>query len=115
MNFDLSDEQKAWKKSVHDFVGKVVKPKAREVDETYEFNWEAVRKGGPLGLLGMSIPEAVRERMRLAGSGAPARKEGVAIAREMLEQVKDRVAGAYIMPPFGKHDLALEVIDGIVR
>ena len=58
MNFDLSDEQKAWKKSVHDFVGKVVKPKAREVDETYEFNWDAVRKGGPLGLLGLSIPEA---------------------------------------------------------
>jgi alkylation response protein AidB-like acyl-CoA dehydrogenase len=58
MNFDLSDEQKAWKKSVHDFVGKVVKPKAREVDETYEFNWEAVHKGGPLGLLGMSIPES---------------------------------------------------------
>jgi alkylation response protein AidB-like acyl-CoA dehydrogenase len=58
MNFDLSDEQKAWKKSVHDFVAKVVKPKAREVDETYEFNWDAVRKGGPLGLLGMSIPEA---------------------------------------------------------
>ena len=58
MNFDLSDEQKTWKKSVHDFVGKVVKPKAREVDETYEFNWDAVRKGGPLGLLGLSIPEA---------------------------------------------------------
>ena len=58
MNFDLSEEQKAWKKSVHDFVGKVVKPKAREVDEKEEFNWEAVRKGGPIGLLGMSIPEA---------------------------------------------------------
>ena len=58
MNFDLNEEQKAWKKSVHDFVGKVVKPKAREVDETYEFNWDAVRKGGPLGLLGLSIPEA---------------------------------------------------------
>ena len=58
MNFDLSDEQKAWKKSVHDFVGKVVKPKAREVDETESFNWDAVRKGGPLGLLGMNIPEA---------------------------------------------------------
>jgi len=58
MNFDLSEEQKAWKKAVHDFAAKVVKPKAREVDETSEFNWEAVRKGGPLGLLGMSIPEA---------------------------------------------------------
>ena len=58
MNFDLNDEQKAWKKSVYDFVGKVVKPKAREVDETESFNWDAVRKGGPLGLLGMNIPEA---------------------------------------------------------
>ncbi len=58
MDFDLNDEQKAWKKAVHDFVGKVVKPKAREMDETESFNWEAVRKGGPLGLMGMSIPEA---------------------------------------------------------
>ena len=57
MNFDLSDEQKAWKKSVHDFVEEVVKPKAREVDEKEEFNWDAVRKGGPVGLLGMNIPE----------------------------------------------------------
>jgi alkylation response protein AidB-like acyl-CoA dehydrogenase len=58
MNFDLSDEQKAWKKTVHEFVANEVKPKAREVDETSEFNWEAVRKGGPLGLLGLSISEA---------------------------------------------------------
>ncbi|MCX6059330.1 MAG: acyl-CoA dehydrogenase family protein [Chloroflexi bacterium] len=57
MNFDLSEEQKIWKKTVHDFVAKVVKPKAHEVDETSEFNWEAVRKGGPLGLMGLSIPE----------------------------------------------------------
>jgi len=57
MNFDLSEEQKVWKKTVHDFVAKVVKPKAHEVDETSEFNWEAVRKGGPLGLMGLSIPE----------------------------------------------------------
>jgi len=58
MDFDLNDEQKAWKKAAHDFVGKVVKPKAREVDENEEFNWEAVRKGGPIGLMGLSIPEA---------------------------------------------------------
>jgi alkylation response protein AidB-like acyl-CoA dehydrogenase len=57
MNFDLTEEQMAWKKSVHDFVEKVVKPKAREVDENEEFNWDAVRKGGPVGLLGMNIPE----------------------------------------------------------
>jgi butyryl-CoA dehydrogenase len=58
MDFDLTEEQKAWKKAVHEFVAKEVKPKAREVDETESFNWEAVRKGGPVGLLGLSIPEA---------------------------------------------------------
>lgn len=58
MDFDLNDEQKTWKKIVHDFVDKELRPKAREVDEKEEFNWEAVRKGGPVGLLGMSIPEA---------------------------------------------------------
>lgn len=57
MNFDLNEEQKTWKKIVHEFVEKEIKPKAREVDENEAFNWNAVRKGGALGLLGMSIPE----------------------------------------------------------
>jgi alkylation response protein AidB-like acyl-CoA dehydrogenase len=57
MNFDLSDEQKVWKNIVHKFVEDVVKPKAREADENEEFNWDAVRKGGPIGLLGLNIPE----------------------------------------------------------
>lgn len=63
---------------------------------------------------GMRIPDATRERMRLIGSGPAARKEGVAIAREMLMAVKDRVAGAYIMPPLERWEMALEVIDGVV-
>ncbi|GMV34451.1 MAG: acyl-CoA dehydrogenase [Chloroflexi bacterium] len=57
MDFDLNEEQKTWKKIVHDFVEKELRPKAREVDETEEFNWEAVRKAGPVGLLGLNIPE----------------------------------------------------------
>ncbi len=61
---------------------------------------------------GMQIPEPVRERMRKAGSGVSARKEGVAIAREMLAQFHGRIAGAYIMPPLERHELALEVVDG---
>ncbi len=63
---------------------------------------------------GMQIPEDVRTRMKQAGSGPAARKEGVAIAREMLSAVRHRVAGAYIMPPLGRYELALEVMDGIV-
>jgi homocysteine S-methyltransferase len=64
---------------------------------------------------GMQVPEAVRERMRKAGSGAAARKEGVAIAREMLGAVRSRVAGAYIMPPLERYELALEVVDGFLE
>jgi homocysteine S-methyltransferase len=64
---------------------------------------------------GMRVPEAIRERMRHAGSGDAGRLEGIQIAREMLTRVKDRVAGAYIMPPFGRYQLALDVIQGIVR
>jgi homocysteine S-methyltransferase len=64
---------------------------------------------------GMSVPLAIRERMRKAGPGEAGRKEGIAIAREMLEAVKDRVRGAYIMPPLGRYELALRVIEGIVR
>ena len=57
MNFDLTEEQNIWKKTVHDFVAKEVQPKAHDVDVTSEFNWEATRKMGPLGLLGLNIPE----------------------------------------------------------
>jgi len=57
MDFDLNAEQKIWKKIVHDFAEKELRPKAREVDEKEEFNWEAFHKAGPVGLTGMSIPE----------------------------------------------------------
>ena len=57
MDFELSQEQRMWRSTVHDFVAREVKPKAREVDEKGEFNWAAVHKMGPLGLLGLSVPE----------------------------------------------------------
>ena len=73
MDFDLTEEQRMWQKTVHDFVGAEVRSKAREVDETSEFNWPAVRKMGPLGLLGMSVPE------EYGGSGVDAISMAIAI------------------------------------
>ena len=64
---------------------------------------------------GMQIPEEIRERMRKTPGGDTARKEGVRIAREMLFAVRDRVQGAYLMPPLGRYELALEVLDGLKR
>ncbi len=59
---------------------------------------------------GMQIPDAIRERMRKAGKGDDARREGIAIACEALEALRERVAGAYIMPPLGRYDMAAEII-----
>ncbi len=60
---------------------------------------------------GMQIPDPIRERMRKAGSGPDARKEGLAIAREALRECAPMAQGVYIMPPFNRADLALEVLD----
>lgn len=57
MDFELNNEQILFRDLVHDFVAKEVKPRAQETDEKSEFNWPAVRKMGPLGLLGMEVPE----------------------------------------------------------
>ena len=57
MDFELTDEQRSWQRAVHDFAAKEIEPRAHEVDEKSEFNWDAVRKGAALGLLGLSIPE----------------------------------------------------------
>ena len=57
MNFDLTFEQSELRHLVHDFVSKEVKPFARHTDENSEFNWNAVRKMGPMGLLGLEVPE----------------------------------------------------------
>ena len=57
MNFELTAEQREFQRVVHDFVDKEVRSRARHVDETGEFNWEAVRKMGPMGMLGLQVPE----------------------------------------------------------
>lgn len=73
MNFELSEEQKMWRKAVHEFSAQELKPKARQVDEEAQFNWPAVRKMGPLGLLGLNVPE------EFEGAGMDAVSAAIAI------------------------------------
>ncbi len=57
---------------------------------------------------GISIPDSLMKRMEDAGEDAP--QEGVKIAQELLRAVRPLVAGAYIIPAFGRYELAAEVI-----
>lgn len=58
---------------------------------------------------GIVLPEAVRERMRLAGPAG--RREGVLMARELLLEARELAQGAYIMPSFDRYELAAEVLE----
>ena len=57
MDFALSEEHRLFRDTVRDFVAREVRPRARHIDESGEFPWEAIRKMGELGLLGLDIPE----------------------------------------------------------
>jgi methionine synthase I (cobalamin-dependent)/5,10-methylenetetrahydrofolate reductase len=60
---------------------------------------------------GIFIPEAIRQR--IASAGAEASAEGVRLAQELLAELRGLVQGAYLMPPFGRYDLAAEVLDSL--
>ena len=57
---------------------------------------------------GITIPEALRERMRAA---AKPQAEGVQIAREIAATLRPHVNGFYFMPAFGRYDLVADVLD----
>lgn len=57
---------------------------------------------------GIDPPDEVLRRMKAAGSEG--RQEGVAIAQELLLEVKDLVDGVYIMPSFSRWEVAADVL-----
>ena len=62
---------------------------------------------------GVTVPEVIITRMRRANeqSKEHAVAEGIAIAHEMFDRVKDAVQGVQVSAPFGKVELALRVFE----
>ena len=63
--------------------------------------------------LRVPVPEAFMERMKRAEDPEKARAEGVAIAREMVRQVRPMVEGVQLSAPFGRYQMAIEVAEAI--
>ncbi len=61
---------------------------------------------------GISVPEGVRARMKGLEKEAGVR-EGLAIAKEFIHAIFADAGGFYLIPPFGKYELALELIEYI--
>ena len=57
---------------------------------------------------GMVIPESTRRRLRDAGENG--RAEGVAIARELIDEVRGMISGVYMIPSFGRYEVVADVL-----
>jgi methionine synthase I (cobalamin-dependent)/5,10-methylenetetrahydrofolate reductase len=58
---------------------------------------------------GITIPDEIRKRMRGRAREAGIR-EGLDIAREFIDRARPDVGGFYIIPPFGNHGVAAELV-----
>jgi homocysteine S-methyltransferase len=58
---------------------------------------------------GISIPDAIRARLREAGDQAL--RVGIETAQATLAEVRRRWAGAYLMPSFGRFEVVAEVLE----
>jgi len=64
MDFQLTEEQRMFRRMVREFAEQEIAPRAEEIDATDEFPWDIFRQMGQVGLLGLPFPE------KYSGSGA---------------------------------------------
>jgi methionine synthase / methylenetetrahydrofolate reductase(NADPH) len=58
---------------------------------------------------GIIVPETIQRRLAKAGANAGA--EGLALARELYAEAREKVAGVYVIPPFKQPEAALDLLD----
>ncbi|MBC2257205.1 bifunctional homocysteine S-methyltransferase/methylenetetrahydrofolate reductase [Listeria booriae] len=58
---------------------------------------------------GIRLTDEVRERMREAEQAGTAREEGMAIAKEIIDAICKHFNGVYIITPFLRYDLSIEL------
>jgi homocysteine S-methyltransferase len=58
---------------------------------------------------GMILPDEVRDRMRRAGDERGP-KEGQAMARDFIALCREKAAGVFLVPSFGRYDIVAELV-----
>lgn len=62
---------------------------------------------------GIDIPGQIMERMNTAQGDT--NQLGVKIALEIIQRMKERIRGVYIMPAFSRYDLAAEIVEAVIK
>ncbi|MCK4470519.1 MAG: acyl-CoA dehydrogenase [Anaerolineae bacterium] len=73
MDFQLTEEQRLFRRMVREFAEQEIAPRAEEIDATDEFPWDIFRKMGQVGLLGLPIAE------KYGGSGSDYVNQAIAL------------------------------------
>lgn len=60
---------------------------------------------------GFVVPESIRQRLQDAGNRAA--DVGITLAQELLQAAYPRIAGAYLIPAFGRYDTIADVVAGL--
>jgi homocysteine S-methyltransferase len=60
---------------------------------------------------GVTVPEALVERMRRASSAEAAAQEGIAIARELVQAIRRSAAGIQVSAPSGRVETLMAILD----
>ena len=60
---------------------------------------------------GITIPDAVRARMKDAGDRGL--RAGIETAQALVRQIRGHYAGVYLMPSFGRFEVVAEVLDAL--
>lgn len=64
---------------------------------------------------GVTVPDSIMERMERYEKKEDQQAEGIAIAREIVERIQDRVAGIQVSAPFGNVEIVTRVLGGFIR
>ena len=62
---------------------------------------------------GIDIPDKIMMRMNTAQGATD--QLGVKIALEIIQLMKERIGGVYIMPAFSRYDLAAEIVESVIK
>jgi 5,10-methylenetetrahydrofolate reductase len=60
---------------------------------------------------GIKIAEPVRDRLRLCSDDAAATKIGLEVAREVRDVALEGFNGVYLITPFLRYDVSVELLD----
>ncbi|MCL5807815.1 MAG: acyl-CoA dehydrogenase family protein, partial [Deltaproteobacteria bacterium] len=60
MDFNLTEEQKQYVETVQRFVGREITPRILNLEKAHAFPFDIIQKAWDLGILNLSIPEAVK-------------------------------------------------------